>query len=258
MDPREVSGTTSTANMMDPREMSEITTITEIFIDPREMIGTTLVGNEYEDLARLIWETVDADKKTLSIPLNSIYSIDGVRCLGNLSVTPYDDRSYTKILLYKYSFVAVEVNTNRFRNGDDTDEEDEEYNHTHSYIEKKLMRARSYDSIVVVLREIFEEIALLKYNPLTCKFNNNRDYQIHKSKAKALAFAFKDTANVVLFDDECSVCLDSTRYKTTCNHSLCVRCADKIILNNRKQYGNAESKCPTCRKTGISQITNSL
>lgn len=262
-------------NFMDPREMPAPTAFAQNFMDPREMNSVdspdmkrlkkcnskekldSSVGHEYEDLARLIWDTVDSEKKTFSIPLNSIYSIDGVRCLGNLSVTPYDDRTYSNLLLYKYSFVAVEVNTNRCRNDDDTDEEDDEYN-THSYIEKKIMSARSYDSIVIALREIFEEIALLKYNPLTCKFNNNRDYQIHKSNAKAITFAFKDTANVVLFDDECSICMETTRCKTRCNHSLCVRCADKTMLTNRTSYGNTEAKCPMCRKSGIDQLTISL
>tara|TARA_B100001094_G_scaffold128423_1_gene124475 strand:- start:15 stop:566 length:552 start_codon:yes stop_codon:yes gene_type:complete len=43
---------------------------------------------------------------------------------------------------------------------------------------------------------------------------------------------------------ECSICFDNTTLKSNCNHSICLKCFDKLLLIEKDKY----FKCPICRK----------
>src|SRR6266853_1599649 len=38
--------------------------------------------------------------------------------------------------------------------------------------------------------------------------------------------------------NECCICYENTKYKTSCNHYICIQCSDS----------NAKSECPLCRQ----------
>jgi len=44
---------------------------------------------------------------------------------------------------------------------------------------------------------------------------------------------------------DCSVCLEKTKTKTNCNHSLCLECFQSIVVVNSDCEGK---KCPICRE----------
>jgi len=72
-----------------------------------------------------------------------------------------------------------------------------------------------------------------KYSPLFYSFYHKNDIIEMNNIRKR---------NIKLFgkNEECCVCYDQTIKKTICDHSLCLRCLNKIPMNNRK--------CPLCRE----------
>ena len=71
-----------------------------------------------------------------------------------------------------------------------------------------------------------------KYSPLFYNFYHKNDIIEMNNIRKR---------NIKLFGkyEECCVCYDQTVKKTICNHSLCLRCLNKIPINNKT--------CPMCR-----------
>ena len=76
--------------------------------------------------------------------------------------------------------------------------------------------------------EMIKNIGTLKLNKKTGNFNN----EVRETHENLYKFE-----NVVLKYQDCCVCLDTTRTKTPCGHSLCWRCYDQL---NKKT-------CPICR-----------
>jgi hypothetical protein len=55
---------------------------------------------------------------------------------------------------------------------------------------------------------------------------------------------------------ECCVCYNPTKYQTTCEHSICLKCYPNILL---KQHGEAEIVlCPLCRCCLVEYIEDSM
>lgn len=75
-----------------------------------------------------------------------------------------------------------------------------------------------------------------KYHPMLKYLN-------HKNELDSLVKL--KTSFIKLFgeSDDCSVCLDQTIYKTTCNHYLCQKCFSQL----------KEKLCPSCRSDLIEQ-----
>lgn len=71
-----------------------------------------------------------------------------------------------------------------------------------------------------------------KYSPLFYNFYHKNDIIEMNNNRKR---------NIKLFgkNEECCICYDQTVNKTICDHSLCLRCLNKIPNNNKK--------CPLCR-----------
>lgn len=50
--------------------------------------------------------------------------------------------------------------------------------------------------------------------------------------------------------NDCSVCLEKTKTKTTCKHSLCLECFQSIVVNSDCEG----KKCPICREIYIDLV----
>tara|TARA_R110000868_G_scaffold355181_1_gene616495 strand:- start:43 stop:648 length:606 start_codon:yes stop_codon:yes gene_type:complete len=74
----------------------------------------------------------------------------------------------------------------------------------------------------------------LKYNQYTNQFTSTEPIQ---ELAQQLMKHLPKNENVVSLYDECCVCLELVKTKTSCEHPLCYKCESKI----------KNKKCPLCR-----------
>ena len=89
----------------------------------------------------------------------------------------------------------------------------------------------TYFNDFVTLEDLKQVLSSLRFNKLTNRFQTTPVFD----------WNFLECDSVKLFE-KCCVCYERTQSKTTCNHSICIPCFDKI------KYVNMETKCPLCRQ----------
>ena len=88
------------------------------------------------------------------------------------------------------------------------------------------------------LRTYSTMISSLQFDRLTCTFCAPINYMIETE----LRNLFSISESMTEAWEECSVCMEHTLAKTSCNHFICVPCADKSC------YIAEKTDCPQCRK----------
>lgn len=92
--------------------------------------------------------------------------------------------------------------------------------------------------LVRALKTYAKMIHQLQFDRFTCSFEAPMNYLIHTE----LRDLFAVSDSVLPAWEECSVCMVDTLVKTTCNHFICVPCAEK------SSYIGENTSCPQCRK----------
>lgn len=92
---------------------------------------------------------------------------------------------------------------------------------------------RTQEELVLFLHDITK----LKYSKLDDSLYLEEDHLPSNTYKKILELIPENT-NIKLSIHDCSVCLDLTKTKTSCNHFICSLCESKLTVK----------KCPTCRE----------
>lgn len=102
------------------------------------------------------------------------------------------------------------------------------------------------EEIVQAITQLREILPTLKFNLVIGKFVNNDI----ANKEILLLQEVLTFDNVKLVYEECSVCHETTKTRTNCNHPLCYRCWEKLpIMDEDNNVVGAYGKqmCPICR-----------
>lgn len=115
------------------------------------------------------------------------------------------------------------------------------------------------ESISKVLKEMIDDINLLKFDRRSCSFRTQEE--INETTCLIAMFLSSDNSEMNL--DKCCVCYEETSVLTSCNHHICIPCADKVLVSDDTddEIVNEESsedfnkrKCPICREGNISEM----
>lgn len=203
-----------------------------------------------EKIAIVMWKIISKTKSTtvkpdiFTLPFSSLYSIDNIRCRGYIRAS-FNRRDSHK-LVFHYTFKSFVANTN----GCCYHEELETYNRekdesTYIYYESTETLECSYEKVLAYLLNIFRnEIPSLKYNCLTSTFESKDLLELNNLLGKM----FTQIPNITAHKEVCCVCLETTKFMTACNHSICPPCLDRIIIASYTGCSHAETRCPICRK----------
>ena len=130
-------------------------------------------------------------------------------------------------------------------------EDEEEYGSSsyddYPYYQKSYFCSGTKESIAIVLKEMIEEIRILKFDKRDCRFK--RQETINSSTHLTNMFLSIDNVETNL--DKCCVCFEHTKALTSCQHCVCIPCADKIKPTCENDDCTIR-KCPMCRQGNIS------
>ena len=206
-----------------------------------------------EKIAIIMWKLIGEAKAIPSLkryldiftlPFSSLHSIDNIRCRGFIRAN-FNRRDSHKIA-FQYTFKSFVANTN----GCCYHEEEETYNRekdesTYTYYEKTETLECSYEKVLAYLTNVFRnEIPSLKYNCLTSTFEPEDISELNNLFGKM----FTQIPNINVHKEVCCVCLETTKFRTSCNHPICPPCLDRIIITP-VVCSHAETRCPICRKS---------
>ena len=120
---------------------------------------------------------------------------------------------------------------------------------SYPYYEKSYLCSETKESIAIVLKEMIDEIRILKFDKRDCRFKKEEtiNYSTH------LTNMFLSIDNVETNLDKCCVCFEQTKALTSCQHCVCIPCADKIKPTcEDKDDEYTIRKCPICRQGDLS------
>jgi hypothetical protein len=147
-----------------------------------------------------------------------------------------------KILAYASKITDINIDHNWINNIDNDENFDFYENEKNNYYRRhilfrkvfsdtfskhaiiKKVNTENIKNILIEIMNFIKELLKLNYDPLLNKFNNITPIQLTER-------------DVFLETDKCSVCLNKTFLKTTCEHYLCLKCKDNASI----------SSCPICR-----------
>ena len=98
-----------------------------------------------------------------------------------------------------------------------------------------LFKSSNFNTIL----ELFENLKYVKMNYTF--YDNILCSPIQKEKLRKLK---KSLSFFPKKENECSICYESTKQLTICNHPICLHCRVKCILSQK-------DKCPICRSTEL-------
>lgn len=83
-------------------------------------------------------------------------------------------------------------------------------------------------------------------------FRTQEEININSS----LISMFSSIDNVETNLDKCCVCHEKTGVLTSCNHHICIPCADKVLSITQEEYDDDYNvrKCPMCRQGNITEM----
>ena len=80
------------------------------------------------------------------------------------------------------------------------------------------------ESIAIALEGMIDEISTLKFDKRDCRFRTQEKI----IETTSLISMFSSIDNVETNLDKCCVCHEKTGVLTSCNHHICIPCADKV------------------------------
>ena len=202
---------------------------------------------QFESFAEIIANTIIENKKNrinfciLHKRLHFIKAIDSIECNVLLII----QRQNCEQLPIK---VLLEIDAKNIMISDGTDSPCNNWNYygkTYSCLETK-------ESIAIVLKEMIDKIRLLKFDRRDCRFRTQEEININSS----LISMFSSIDNVETNLDKCCVCHEKTSVLTSCNHHICIPCADKVLSITQEEYDDDYNvrKCPMCRQGNITEM----
>ena len=144
--------------------------------------------------------------------------------------------------------VILEIDAKNIMISDGTEDPCNNWNYygkTYSCLETK-------ESIAIVLKEMIDKIRLLKFDRRDCRFRTQEEININSS----LISMFSSIDIVETNLDKCCVCHEKTSVLTSCNHHICIPCANNvepISLDEDHDFYNIR-KCPLCRGRDITEM----
>jgi len=190
------------------------------FIDKSEL--NKMINNNYNKLV-FIYEQYETEQtrivSTTKLPIQMI---------DNVNVNVY-------IKIYKKAFIldikAKTIIVNGFH---------------YTYYRNELV-INNYDLTFVDYIIAYMKLQYILHN---YRFNNYLGIFEDKKNFKNIAVSLHNvfnTKNIKLINDECCVCMELTRNKTKCNHTICYICWD-TIKRTRNDDEFLHKQCPMCRE----------
>lgn len=207
---------------------------------------------EIEEIAKLMWKVIveaksDTKHDIFTLPFSSLRSIDHIHCRGYIRAS-FNRRRDKETINVEYLFESFFANTNSCRYCHDENESyyKEKNEKTYVYLAKKETFECRHANVLTYLTNIFtNEIPSLRYNTLTSTFEDKTTFELNQSLGRILS----QISNIIVHKEVCCVCLEGTKFITSCNHSICPPCLDRIILAScTVTCSHAEARCPICRE----------
>ncbi len=177
------------------------------------------------------------------IHLKGIKEVDGIKCDVILTVNyrTYMLRIESKHLIQDFhSFDNKIYYYNDIINYDATEEFEKKVINAN----KNKMKIIKREDVSLCIDKLIIKLKKLKFNNFTGKFT---EYNINEN----LYDAFKICNVTIEEGEECSVCYEKTLTKTTCKHSVCYRCIEKIPVTIDEEENTPNISCPICRHNVI-------
>lgn len=165
-------------------------------------------------------------------PLSHIKSIDGIDCYIRLHFELCSDVSDTKPMS-KYTLI-LKITPYLVNNKNDSILWNYFFYSNHDeniIINNEIELGRAFKRYATVLHH-------LEFDRLTCTFCAPINYIIETEMRNI----FSISNSLTHAWENCSICMERTLAKTSCNHFVCVPCADKSY------YVTGKTQCPQCRK----------
>ncbi len=185
---------------------------------------------------------------TNEIRLKGIKEVDGVKCDVILCVNyrTYMLRIESKYLIQDYhSYDNKIYYFNDIIKYDATEEYETKLKNTNK-LHKNRTKIIKREDVSLCIDKLIIKLKKLKFNNFTGKFTE------HNTNEK-LYDAFKICNVTIEEGEECSVCYEKTLTKTTCKHSVCYRCIEKIPVTIDEEEDLNYIGCPICRHNVIYQ-----
>jgi hypothetical protein len=104
------------------------------------------------------------------------------------------------------------------------------------------------DEIETFCQSVFDKIPLLKLTHEGVLKPNKSKWDIAREKVDNIFRNYNCDNIKKTCSDECCVCYNKTKTKTSCKHSLCVRCWSKMYNDIECPDDDDCVKCPMCRQ----------
>lgn len=104
--------------------------------------------------------------------------------------------------------------------------------------------------------KLFQNLGRLKFDAYEGRFHlNTETSQATITQQSNFLSILSELDNLTLCVEDCCVCKELTPQKTTCNHNLCIPCADTMIrLHEEEKEDSADATevaCPICRQGDV-------
>lgn len=146
-----------------------------------------------------------------------------------------------------YWYFHIVTDSEECQEYDDADGESTEITCFHECVKSPTMGMPDNEAIITfAATRILEILNTYKFSKLSGLFKSPT--QLEKEINELTIFKQMFTSNVTLAYDECCVCLEATRQKTRCGHTLCISCHSSI---KKIEVADSEYKmkcCPMCRE----------
>jgi hypothetical protein len=182
-----------------------------------------------QNMAELVKQQFDLLKDHSSCNLNSFFEIESIKGIkGNASMTI----TKTPELFVDFHFRARNIQEQEGSN---------EYQESWEYFRHFFKCKNSPVKIAEQLKLMIETIDALQFNIMTNQLCTPETINLQNT----ISEFFTMSKAMVLSADQCCVCLNETNYKTNCNHTICVPCADqiKVVIDD----DDCCVFCPLCR-----------
>ncbi len=129
----------------------------------------------------------------------------------------------------------------------DDDEEDYEYIN----LIEHLGICQTYNTSTLPQEKYIEILMKIKYVLTKLKFDKLTSKLTMKPNKDQLYYSLFACENITMRATQCSVCYDLTNWKTSCGHSVCIRCIQDIKLKKQEDCDEGCTckyrPCPICR-----------
>jgi hypothetical protein len=183
-----------------------------------------------QNMAELVKGQFDLLQNHTSCSLNKYFEIDSMKDIKGVVSMTITKHQQELLVHFKFSARNIQEQVRDSEEGDSWE-----------YFRHYFKCKSSSVKIAEHLKSMIEIIDTLQFNTITNKLCTPETVHLQNSISEffTMSNAFVSPA------DKCCVCLNDTNYKTNCNHTICVPCADQIRVVE-SDY-DLSVPCPCCR-----------